>query len=161
MVYGFGGIPLLYMGDELALRNDTSYRDEPEHADDNRWMHRPRMPWDVAERRHDPGTLEGRVFAMVQQLGDVRRSLPSLHAAVESVPAETSNPSVVAVLRRHAAGDLVQLYNVSEEWQRCDPRVLGLLADRELVEHLDGEVPRIEDWQLVLPPYAAVWLTAR
>jgi amylosucrase len=161
MVYGFGGIPLLYMGDELALRNDANYRDEPEHADDNRWMHRPRLPWDVAERRHDPGTLEGRVFAMVQQLGDVRRSLPSLHAAVESVAAETSNPSVVAVLRRHAAGDLVQLYNVSEEWQRCDPRVLGLLADRELVEHLDGDVPRIEDGQLVLPPYAAVWLAAR
>ena len=161
MVYGFGGIPLLYMGDELALRNDTGYRAEPEHADDNRWLHRPRMPWDVAVRRHDPATLEGRVFAMMRHLGDVRRSLPSLHAAVESAPAETSNPSVVAVLRRHAAGDLVQLYNVSEEWQRCDPRVLGSLLDRELAEHLEGEVPRIEDGQLVLPPYAAVWLTTR
>ena len=48
IVYGFGGIPLLYMGDELGLLNDASYLDEPEHADDNRWMHRPRMPWTTA-----------------------------------------------------------------------------------------------------------------
>jgi amylosucrase len=74
---------------------------------------------------------------------------------------ETTNPAVVAVLRRHAAGDLVQLYNVSEDWQRCDPSVLGSLRDHELVEHLTGDVPRVEDWQLVLPPYAAVWLSAR
>jgi len=160
MVYGFGGIPLLYMGDELALLNDGTYVDEPAHAEDNRWLHRPRMPWDLAAHRHDSSTLEGRVFAMVTHLGDVRRSLPSLHASVESVPAETTNPAVVAVLRRHAAGDLVQLYNVSEEWQRCDPSVLGSLRDRELVEHLAGDVPRVEDWQLVLPPYAAVWLSA-
>ena len=27
--------------------------------------------------------------------------------------------------RSHAAGDLVQLYNVSEDWQRCDAEALG------------------------------------
>ena len=119
------------------------------------------MPWDLAALRHDSSTLAGQVFAMIRHLGDVRRSLPSLHAAVESVSTETSNPAVLAVVRRHAAGDLVQLYNVSEDWQRCDVGVLGSLRDRELVEHLGGNVPRFEEWQLVLPPYAAVWLTAR
>ncbi len=161
IVYGFGGIPLLYMGDELALRNDDGYLDEPEHADDNRWIHRPRMPWDVAARRHDPGSLEGRVFGLVRRLGEARRSLPALHAAVESVPVETSNPAVLGVVRRHAAGDLVQVYNVSEEWQRCGADVLGNLAGRDLVDRVSGATPRVEDGQLVLPPFAAVWLTER
>ncbi|MDP9241282.1 MAG: alpha-amylase family protein, partial [Actinomycetota bacterium] len=58
VVYSFGGIPLLYMGDELALPNYYEYTDDPEHADDNRWVHRPPMPWDRAERRNVPGTLE-------------------------------------------------------------------------------------------------------
>ena len=160
MVYGFGGIPLLYMGDELGLRNDTGYLDEPEHADDNRWMHRPPMPWDVAARRHDPATLEGRTFATLAHLGLVRASLPTLHAAVESDPIETSNPSVLAVVRRHAAGDLVQLYNVSEQWQRIDMGVLGSLRHVTTIDRLTGERPRIEDDQLVLAPYAALWLTA-
>ena len=47
IVLGFGGLPLIYMGDELALRNDYDFVDDPEHADDNRWVHRPPMPWDV------------------------------------------------------------------------------------------------------------------
>jgi amylosucrase len=160
MVYGFGGIPLLYMGDELALLNDAGYLDEPAHADDNRWMHRPRMPWGAAARRHDPSTLEGRTFDTLVRLGRVRAALPTLHAAVESELVETPNPAVLAVVRRHAAGDLVQLYNVSEEWQRVPTWVLGTLAGRPVVDRLEGDVPRVEDAHLVLPPYAALWLTA-
>ena len=45
IVLGFGGLPLIYMGDELGLRNDYDFADDPEHADDNRWVHRPPMPW--------------------------------------------------------------------------------------------------------------------
>jgi amylosucrase len=47
LIASHGGIPLIYMGDELALLNDRSYQDLPEHAHDSRWMHRPRMDWDA------------------------------------------------------------------------------------------------------------------
>jgi Glycosidases len=50
IIFGFGGIPLLYMGDELGLLNDHSYRSDSRLAADNRWTHRPRMPWGKAER---------------------------------------------------------------------------------------------------------------
>ena len=48
VIYAFGGIPLLYMGDELALRNDAGYLDDPSAPPDNRWMHRPPMDWAAA-----------------------------------------------------------------------------------------------------------------
>ena len=159
IVYGFGGIPLLYMGDELALLNDASYVDEPEHAEDNRWMHRPRMPWETATRRTSQSTLEGRVFALVKHLGDVRRSLPSLHAAVESSVRATSNPAVMAVVRSHASGDLVQVYNLSPDWQRCQTLALGPLLGVSVVDRLGGAEVEIEGDELVLAPYAALWLT--
>ena len=41
VAFAHGGLPLIYMGDELGLLNDASYLDERERADDNRWMHRP------------------------------------------------------------------------------------------------------------------------
>ncbi len=41
--------PLIYMGDEIALLNDYSYRDVPEHAHDSRWIQPPRMDWAVTE----------------------------------------------------------------------------------------------------------------
>src|SRR3954454_47303 len=74
VIYSFGGIPLLYMGDELALRNDSGYLDDPERAPDNRWMHRPPMDWAAAARRNDPAMLEGRVFGRLQRLAQVRRT---------------------------------------------------------------------------------------
>ena len=55
LAFAHGGMPLIYMGDELGLRNDPHWADDPAHADDNRWMHRPPMDWEAAERRHDPG----------------------------------------------------------------------------------------------------------
>ncbi|MEY3407382.1 MAG: amylosucrase, partial [Actinomycetota bacterium] len=60
MVYGFGGIPLLYMGDELAITNDYGFEKVAEHADDNRWLHRPQMPWNID--RTDATSAAGRVF---------------------------------------------------------------------------------------------------
>src|SRR3712207_2043884 len=74
VAYGFGGIPLLYMGDELALRNDTGYLADPRRAPDNRWMHRPPMDWAAAARAADPDTLEGRVATALRRLGDASSS---------------------------------------------------------------------------------------
>lgn len=43
------GLPTLYMGDEIALGNDTSYLDDPAHAGEGRWLHRPAMDWALAD----------------------------------------------------------------------------------------------------------------
>ena len=63
VAFAHGGVPLVYMGDELGLRNDHAWATIPAHRDDNRWMHRPRMDWAAAERRHDPASVEGRLWA--------------------------------------------------------------------------------------------------
>ena len=50
---GFGGMPVLWSGDELGLRDDRGWADEPGHEGDNRWAHRPRLPWTMnLEREH-------------------------------------------------------------------------------------------------------------
>ena len=67
VAFAHGGLPLIYMGDELGLLNDAAWRDDPHRADDNRWMHRPPMDWDAAARRHDPATVEGRLWAGLQR----------------------------------------------------------------------------------------------
>ena len=80
VVFSFGGIPLIYMGDELALRNDPGWAGDPAHAHDNRWMHRPRMDWSPAARRQDPESVEGRAFAALRGLVTARRSLLALRS---------------------------------------------------------------------------------
>jgi amylosucrase len=162
VVYGYGGIPLLYMGDELGLLNDRQYAADPDQADDNRWLHRPRMPWAAAERRTDPATIEGRVFSGLQHLARVRAGLSSLHAAVESTPVDLDSPAVLALLRRHPAGDLLQLYNMSAGWQQVEVGPVRRLLRGDAWENLSSNAPRPgDDGGLHLPPYAAWWLSAR
>ena len=167
VVYGYGGIPLLYMGDEIGLLNDRSYTGDPRHAQDNRWLHRPRMDWGAAAQREVTGSVAQRIFAGIAHLARVRSRLPSLHAAVESEPIEVSVPALLGFRRRHPAGTLVQVYNVSAQWQHLPVdavRRAGLVAPWD---HVSGFAPQAEShgWGspdfYPLPPYAAWWLGPR
>ena len=84
MVFGFGGLPLLYMGDELGLLNDHGFADDPAKAADNRWLHRPAMDWALAERAVGGETddVATRVYHAITRLVHARKRLPALHAAV-------------------------------------------------------------------------------
>jgi amylosucrase len=159
VVFGYGGIPLIYMGDELGLRNDPSYLGDPHLAEDNRWLHRPWMSWSAAERRHDPASVEGRIFAGLRHLVAVRAGLPALHAAVESVPVDVESAAVLGLVRRHPAGQLLQLYNVSASWQSVPAGVVRGRLGGDLWEHISGYAPApAGDDRFWLPPYAAWWL---
>jgi amylosucrase len=104
VVYAYGGIPLLYMGDELGLPNDANWADDPLHATDNRWMHRPPMDWAAAARRHDESSVEGRLFTSFQDLAATRASLLALRSGTVTQLIETGNPHVLAYARRHPRG---------------------------------------------------------
>jgi amylosucrase len=164
-IYGYGGVPLLYSGDEIGLMNDASWATEPAHAGDNRWVHRPRLPWDVAAERHDPRSVPGRVYTGLRHLAAVRASLPSLHAAVESEPLDVGNDAVLALARRHAAGSLVMLYNVTPRWQRVPVQPLHRVGITQPWEHLSAFTPQTEPGafgdEVTLPPYAAWWVGDR
>ena len=52
-IMSFGGIPLIYYGDEIATLNDYSYMDEEDKKGDNRWLNRPVMDWEKAEKSYN------------------------------------------------------------------------------------------------------------
>jgi amylosucrase len=104
VVYAYGGIPLLYMGDELGLSNDAGWARDPLHAADNRWMHRPTMDWAIAARRHDDTSVEGCLFTWFQELAATRASLLALRSGTATELVETGDPHVLAYARRHPRG---------------------------------------------------------
>ncbi|GAB3657396.1 alpha-amylase family protein [Nocardioides korecus] len=156
---GFGGLPVLWSGDELGMGNDPDWAAEPGHAEDNRWAHRPRLPRPLPPDTHGVG-------ADLRHLLGVRRTLPHLHA---SVPAEVLDPrddGVLLVARRHPLGAFLMACNVTDREAHVPGEVLrslGLdLAD--VVDHLTGESPAYgQTWQYAvsLAPYQTAWLTAR
>src|SRR3954463_2397472 len=113
--FAHGGLPLIYMGDELGLRNDLGYEADPARAEDNRWMHRPPMDWTAAERRHDPATVEGQLWTGVRRLVAARRASPATHAQGRSEPVRTGNDHVFGLLREHAGERLLVLASFNPE----------------------------------------------
>ena len=162
IVLGFGGLPVLWMGDELGLPNDDGWADEPGHEDDNRWIHRPRMPWPAADLRAQPDTVPGRMFAGVHHLATVRAGLEHLHAAFPSEALPAGDPGVLAVLRRHPLGPMLGLYNVTETWR---PWSFFRLAELDLAESVDAltgvETEAGDDGNVWLAPYEARWIIGR
>ena len=157
VVLGYGGLPLLYMGDELGLLNDHHFDADPDHVDDNRWVHRPRMPWDVAERRHHPGTLEHRVFTGLRHLVEVRSTLPALEASVETEVLDPVNPAVLVCLRRAPTQTMVAVHNVTAQPQSLPRWVLPVGSWAE--DALTRETP-LDDGPLHLGPYEVRWFVA-
>ncbi len=161
VAFAHGGLPLIYMGDELGLRNDRAWASDPAHRDDNRWMHRPPMDWDAAARRHDPATVEGRIWAGLRRLVAARAATRAVHAQGVTEAIWTGNDHVFGLWREHAGDRLLLLANFTPERQRVTRSLAG---DRGLAVDSspspDGRPLVAEDDLLVLEPYQYAWLVS-
>jgi amylosucrase len=163
IVFSFGGLPLIYMGDELAMPSDPGWAADPAHAHDNRWMHRPPMDWDLAGRRHDPETPGGRAFAAIRRLAEARRSLLALRAGGSTEILPTPNRCVLAYRRAHPrSAPFLSLTNFSDVPQSADA---GIIARAGLSQpaHVHSSAGRLDisGGRIELPPWGFAWLTGR
>jgi amylosucrase len=118
----FGGLPMLYMGDELGMGNDHGYRDDPERGHDTRWVQRPVFDEQVLARRDDGDTWAGRVFDALRALVEERRRCPALDAGVPRTLVPTSDPALLALARGER---FLALFNFSERLQKVPLPALG------------------------------------
>ena len=156
IVFGFGGIPLLYMGDELGMLNDESYKNDPAKADDNRWIHRPKMDWELAKSASNGEGVAGRVYEGITKLIKARKSLDSIHASVTAETEARNDGAILLIRRKHAAGLLTEIYNLTEKTQYLDSYGVAF-GDR--TEAISGRQMHFAG-QVALPPYAAWWIHA-
>lgn len=163
VVMATGGIPVIAMGDELGMLNDMSFAQDPDRAKDNRWMHRPRMDWDMVAQCHDRHGIVAHMFEGLCHLAQVRASTPELRADAMSTPLVTDNEHVFALARRHARGPFLLLANFHEHAQTVSARLLEQAGLRGTVCNVLGkenqDVP-ITDWRICLEPYESMWLVS-
>ncbi|MBH8554230.1 alpha-glucosidase C-terminal domain-containing protein [Nostocaceae cyanobacterium CENA357] len=75
IILSFGGIPLIYNGDAIAVLNDYSYIDDLSKTNDNRWVHRPKINWEKADLRKKQGTVEYTVFSAMKKMIAIRKEI--------------------------------------------------------------------------------------
>lgn len=119
-----GGIPLLYLGDEVGALNDPSYLDDHGKAYDSRWVHRPARDAARHASRNDPGTDAGRIYTGLRRLIETRAAHPGF-AGGHLIGFRSQNKHVLGYMRSHAKGRIVVLANFSEHGQSVAPHVLS------------------------------------
>ncbi len=157
VILSLGGLPLLYLGDEVGTLNDYSFQADPAKAADSRWVHRPRTDWEQMARRFDAGSTEGSLYRRLSHLIAVRASQSALGGAEMEV-LDTGNSRVFGYARQNGAARFLALANFSERPSELDPALLRRLSPVSDFTDLVSGAPLSALDPLTLAPYQFIWL---
>ncbi|HEY3312750.1 MAG TPA: alpha-amylase family glycosyl hydrolase [Anaerolineales bacterium] len=146
-----GGIPLIYLGDEVATLNDYSYRDDPSHSRDSRWVHRPRADWERFGQRYQTQSIPGKTYQGLQKLIRLRKKLPAFSGGELELIA-TENQHVLGYVRTHGGKRVLVLANFSEQPQAIPAAVLERNNARAS-KRLYGSSSLTAEGEMQLAPY--------
>jgi len=165
MIMSFGGIPLLYYGDEIGMLNDFSYMEDEAKAHDTRWIHRPVIDWNKSELRHRHGTPEQRLFEGIARMSAVRKSTPAFADFNNRELIATGNEHLFAFMRSNPLDmndNVLVIGNFDGGPQSLNLADLGNRSQFEygrLRDLYSGEAPSLFKDQLIIPPHRFYWLT--
>jgi amylosucrase len=165
MIMSYGGIPLLYYGDEIGTLNDVSYLTDLSKANDSRWTHRPRIGWEKAELRNNHGSVEQRLFEGLQKMIAVRKATPAFADFNNRELLSVANPHLFLFLRTHPErlGESVLVvgnFDVNPQYlELSELGNRGLFQFGQVTDLYSGESPAQLDDRLVVPPRRFYWLT--
>ena len=123
IVMTVGGIPLIYLGDEIGTLNDYGYLDDLDHQHDSRWVHRPVTDWSLVAMRQAPTTIQGQVYDRIVEIIHFRKANPAIGGThLEMINSE--NKHVLGYARSNAKQRLGLFGNFSEQNQTIPVKVL-------------------------------------
>ena len=151
VMFALDGLPLIYMGDEIALENDLSYRDDPERAGDGRWLHRPAMDWSLALER-DPDSSAAVVHGHFRKLAQSAADLDGRGIGGPARPLDLGPPEILSYVRSGGERPLLVVANLSDQKVR-----VVLPAGFDCAENLI-EAGWMVSGPITLPAYGCLWL---
>ena len=135
-----GGMPLIYLGDEIGTLNDYAYTKDPGKASDSRWVHRTQTDWEKVKKRTDKEHIEGRLYAGLSKLIKLRKE-NEVFACGELDVLDLENQHVIGMHRSCHTKRVILLANFSEQEQIINKQYLELgESEAKLVDLLGEEL---------------------
>jgi amylosucrase/maltose alpha-D-glucosyltransferase/alpha-amylase len=152
IIITMGGIPLIYLGDEIAMLNDYSYDTDAAKVGDSRWLHRTRFDWARAEQRRDPESVPGRIHQSLLRLIQLRHQNLAF-ARSDTEVTETGNKHVFGFFRSNDQQVVFVLAYFSETEQRLEARRLRQMGMRKTMVDLYVGQTITATQELIMEPY--------
>ncbi|WP_223826643.1 alpha-amylase family glycosyl hydrolase [Flagellimonas sp. S3867] len=161
IVLAYGGIPLIYGGDEIGTLNDYSFLEETDKKDDNRWVNRPKQNWDMVANLNDKKLPQSQIFNAVQKLIAIRKKHSVFADDNNLVIHHTGNDHIFAFERTSEREGLLVLCNFDEKEQVVQSRwisKLGYFTKGEPKNLVSNKKVPLKSGLLRLDPYQLMWL---
>ncbi|WP_108422451.1 alpha-amylase family protein [Flagellimonas amoyensis] len=162
IVFAFGGIPLIYAGDEIGTLNDYSFRNDDAKKGDSRWVNRPQQDWDVISRLGKEPSPQSRIFQTLQKLIQVRKENPLFADNNNLELYHTGNDHILAFGRTNGNKQgLLVLCNFDEKPQVIETgwiKKMGYFTKGEPLDLVLDQQISVKSGLLEILPYQMIWL---
>ena len=148
------GIPMLYSGDEIAQLNDNHYKENPQKAEDSRYIHRGAFLWENAKKRKEKYSVEEIVFDSLAKLEKVRRNETVFDAKADVYTYDVKENKILGILREDENTRFIALFNFGNE-----PRTAWMQEEGEFEDLFTGKKIELKDVELAA--HGFVWAVRR
>ncbi|MBW8242396.1 alpha amylase [Muricauda oceani] len=157
----FGGIPLIYAGDEIGTLNDYSFQNDASKKGDSRWVNRPMQDWETISSLDNQNSPQSTIFHALQKLIKIRKE-NSVFADKNNLELyHTGNDHVFSFERTEQHKGLLVICNFDENPQVIDSswiKKLGYFSKGEPLDLVSGKKVGLNSALLELIPYQMLWL---
>jgi len=166
VILSFGGIPLLYYGDAVGMTNSSEYLEDPNKRTDNRWIHRYHFDWDKAERRHETGTVEHRIFGELKRMISRRKEMRTFADFDNRRLLAVENINLLAYLRTNPINNrqsVLVIANFNDHVQTvsiAELQSLGAFDHESMTDQLSGLQFWADEGFVSIGPIGLYWLAA-
>ncbi|MBE9045877.1 alpha-glucosidase C-terminal domain-containing protein [Pleurocapsales cyanobacterium LEGE 10410] len=152
VILTIGGIPLLYLGDEIGTLNNYAYIESPEKDGDSRWVHRSTFNNERALKRRDNSSIPGQIYLGLLKLIQIRQHNRAFGRG-ETEIIDLGNDHIFGYFRSHQEQNVLVLANFSDRQQEIVAKQLRLLGMRKIFTDLVSGKTISAVQKLVLEPY--------
>ncbi|MBS9463321.1 alpha-glucosidase C-terminal domain-containing protein [Flagellimonas sp. 389] len=162
IILSFGGIPMIYAGDEIGTLNDYSFLKDDSKREDSRWVNRPQQDWEIIAEVEKKGLPQSKIFLALQKLIALRKENPVFADGNSFALCYTGNDHILAFERTdNLKNGLLVICNFDENPQVVEASwilKLGYFAKGEPKDLVSDEKVFLKSGLLELMPYQILWL---
>lgn len=161
IILSYGGIPLIYAGDEIGMLNDYSFHKNEDHKDDSRWVNRPIQDWKTINKLPTSKNHTSLVFNGLKKMIQLRKKLPVFADTSAVIIHPSSNPHVFVFERNDGNDKVWVISNFDENIQFLHISwlfTIGIYPENNLKDSIAGKKLTLENNLLQLSPYQHMWV---
>ncbi|WP_228027847.1 alpha-amylase family protein [Costertonia aggregata] len=162
IVFSYGGIPMIYAGDEIGMLNDYSFLEDPNKKHDSRWVNRPQQDWETIAALQGKKGHSSEIFFRLQKMIALRKKL-SVFADSNNFVLHAAPNQHLLTFERNAIEDksVLVLSNFDENPQTLSNdwlQSIGFFALEGVKDIISNKKIKTASKGITLQPYELLWL---